>query len=191
MLLRTSSRSPAWSATQTDYVTLTFKYASSGVDRQKGNDLFRRGDIYVAETRYIKGWSEYMSTVVSLALKWQGKNSIEDQNAVLNNEVNNSNNNSWELFINNAYAFTDKFSVSGMVGYKSVSANGYSQGETLYDAGRSKAYLEPGVTWYPSDNIYLTLKARYSQVNDKQDAFSSTDATYNVINIDAGLVAGF
>ncbi|VAX18400.1 hypothetical protein MNBD_NITROSPINAE04-1641, partial [hydrothermal vent metagenome] len=110
---------------------------------------------------------------------------------VLNAELSNSNNNSWEIFANNIYRRSRKLWLMGMLGYKSVSANGYSLGDALYDGGRGKVYIEPGVSWFFSKAMYATGRARYSKIDDRQDAFSAKDAAYNVFNIDLGLVYSF
>ncbi|VAX15616.1 hypothetical protein MNBD_NITROSPINAE03-325, partial [hydrothermal vent metagenome] len=110
---------------------------------------------------------------------------------VLNAELSNSNNNSWEIFANNIYRRSRKLWLMGMLGYKSVSANGYSLGDALYDGGRSKVYIEPGISWFFSKAMYATGRVRYSKIDDRQDAFSAKDAAYNVFNIDLGLVYSF
>jgi hypothetical protein len=110
---------------------------------------------------------------------------------ILNSELSNSNNNSWEAYVNNIYRYSDDFSFTGMAGYKQVFPNGRAADEPLFDGGRWKAYLEPGVMWFLSQANYVSGKIRYSYILDKKDAFASEDSGYNVFNVDIGYTYSF
>lgn len=174
-----------------DYFLLTVSYSTYSKDSQDGQDVYRQGDTVSAEARYIKQWDDFLSNVVGVVYKTQQKNELISETGSLESELANSNNNSLEVYLNNVYRHSSKLSVTGLVGYKEVGANGYEEGNDYYDAGRNKIYVEPGMSWYFTSNVYSTLRARYSYVKDKQDASSEVDAAYNVFNVDVGLVYSF
>ena len=181
----------AYQLSERRFLTLLLTYQNYGNDSQGGEDIYKTGDTYSAEIRYLHGWFEAFNSVFSIAYYTQGKNESLDESSVLNSEQNNSNNNMVELYMNNVYRHSKMFSLLGMVGYKSVDANDYSDGDTYYDAGRTKIFIEPGVILYLSQYMYVTLKGRYSVIEDKADTFSSTDASYDIYNLDAGVVFSF
>jgi len=177
--------------TDSDFFMLSVIYNHSGVDKQEGKDIFRTGDTYSLEARYIRKWEEAFSSILSVAYRQQDKNEMISASNVLNAELSNSNNNSWEAYVNNIYRYSDDFSFTGIFGYKQVLANGLKEDESLYDGGRWKAYLEPGVMWFLSQANYVSLKLRYSYIFDKKDAFEPADAGYNVFNADIGYTYSF
>jgi hypothetical protein len=177
--------------TDNDYLLLTAMFNRSGVDKQDGKDIFKTGDTYSIEARYIRKWEEAFNSILSVSYHQQDKNEMPTEGNVLNSELSNSNNNSWEAYVNNVYRYSDDFSFTGVAGYKQVFANGRKQDEPLYDGGRWKAYVEPGVMWFLSQTNYLSSKIRYSYIFDKKDAFSSDDSGYNVFNVDIGYTYSF
>lgn len=181
----------AWIATDNDYFLLSFMYNYSGVDKQEGTEIFRTGDMYSLEARYIRKWEEAFNSIFSLSYRQQEKNQMLSEGNVLNSELSNSNNNSWEAYVNNVYRYSDDFSFTGMAGYKQVFPNGLNEDEALFDGGRWKAYVEPGIMWFLSPVNYLSGKARYSYILDKKDAFASDDSGYNVFNVDIGYTYSF
>lgn len=181
----------AYQLSQRRFLTLMFTYMSFGNDQQGGEDIYRTGDTYSVEARYLHGWSEAFNSVFSAAYYTQDENESLDSGKVLNSEQNNSNNNMVEVYVNNVYRHSKRFSILGMAGYKSVDANGYPTGDPFYDAGRTKIFIEPGAILYLGKYMYVTVKGRYSIIEDKADAFSSIDATYTIYNVDAGIVLSF
>jgi hypothetical protein len=174
-----------------DYVLLNASYTRAGIDKQGGRDVFHTGDLYGADARYVAKWDGNSQTALAVSLKWQNKNELLDAFGALRPEMDNSNKNSTEVLLNNSYRYTSEVTVTGVAGYKTVAANGYPANNGLYDAGRNKYYIEPGAAWQFSKEAYLSGKLRYSMVKDKQDAFSAVDATYNVYNLDLGVVYTF
>jgi hypothetical protein len=174
-----------------DFLMLSAIYNHSGVDKQDGKDIFRTGDTYSLEARYIRKWEESFSSIFSVAYRQQDKNAMISAGDVLNSELSNSNNNSWEVYVNNIYRYSDDFSITGIFGYKQVFANKLKEDEVLYDGGRWKAFVEPGVMWFLSHSNYVTLKLRYSYIFDKKDAFEPADTGYNVFNADLGYTFSF
>jgi len=166
----------------------TVTWSQTGTDTQSGKDVYRQGDTIAAELRYLRAWSGGLSTILSLTYQTQGANESLTEEESLGTEISNSNNNSLEGYLNLQYRYSKAFTLRGLVGAKGVGANGYGSADDLYDAGRMKWYFEPGVQWSISDSMYLTGSARYSQVKDKKDAFAEEDATYNLYNIDIGIV---
>lgn len=174
-----------------DIATLMLVYIHAGSDRQDGREIFNTGDTFVAEARYIRQWSADLRAILAVTYQTQGKNSALAETGVLNSELQNSNNNSLEAYLNSQYKINDIFTLTGMVGYKSVNANGYSPDDALYEGGRNKYYVEPGFTMVVSRYFYSTLKFRHSKVMDKKDAFSTVDTAYDVWNVDLAMVMSF
>lgn len=181
----------AWIATDNDYFLLSVMYNYASVDKQDGKDIFRTGDMYTVEVRYIRKWEEDFNSILSFSYHQQEKNQMLSEGNVLNSELSNSNNNSWDVYINNVYRYSDDFSFAGMAGYKQVFPNGLGEDESLYDGGRWKAYVEPGIMWFLSPINYLSCKIRYSYILDKKDAFASDNSGYNVFNVDIGYTYSF
>lgn len=174
-----------------DFVILTLIYNTFGKDKSAGQDTFRSGDIFSVEARYVAKWEENFDTAIGALMSIQGKNESLSDGGSLKPETGNSNSNSFQIFVNNVYRYSDEFTFTGVAGYRQVAANGYSAGEGLYDAGRRKIYVEPGLAWHFTLDSFVTVKLRYSRVADKQDTFSPTDADYNVFNLDTAVVFGF
>lgn len=174
-----------------DFVLLNVSYTHAGVDKQSGRDVFHTGDLYGADARYVAKWDKDFQSALAVSLRWQGKNELLDINGVLRPELDNSNKNSTEVLVSNSYRYTSELTLTGVAGYKAVAANGYAATNGLYDAGRNKFFIEPGAAWQFDKQAYLSGKLRYAMVKDKQDAFSAVDATYNVYNLDLGVVYTF
>jgi hypothetical protein len=178
-------------ATPNDYIMLTLSYSHAATDKRQGQDVYRAGDTFSTDLKYIRKWSDAYTSVLGLIVSAQQKNEALNESLILSSENQNSNNNSCELTLNNNYRLSDKLSLTGILGYKYVFANGYSMGDALYDSGRWKAYAEPGMMWIFSHNLYASVKLRYSRLFDKKDAFEAEDNTYNIYNFDFGLVYNF
>lgn len=174
-----------------DYALFSLAYSRYGEDKQSGRGVFRQGDVIIATARYIRKWGGSFTSVAGVTYSTQRKNEVIGDGDTLESERANSNNNSLEAYVSGSYKFSGRLSATGLLGYKEVGANGYHEEDDYYDAGRSKAYIEPGMTWSFSSSVYATLRARYSRVLDKKDAASSEDAAYDVFNVDAGLVYSF
>jgi len=174
-----------------NFLLATATYTYAGRDKTAGNDVYRSGDLFGLEARYVVRWEQNFESSFGLVTSWQGKSERLDGNGAMNPESGNSNGNVIQLFVNNIYKYSDKITLTGVAGYRQVSSNGYALGDGLYDGGRTKMYLEPGMVWHFSNDMYATAKLRYGRVSDKKDAFSPVDAVYNIYNLDASLVYGF
>lgn len=181
----------AWAVTDDDALLLTMSYLGVGKDRQGGKDVFRQGDTYSADARYIRRWGEAFTTILGATYKNQAINQSLTSESYLQSEVSNSNNNSMEVYLNGQYRYSKSLLLRGLAGMKVIGANGYAQEDPLYDAGLDKLYVEPGVSWYFTDRMYATAQLRYTQVNNKMDALSTADTVYKVINADLSLVLSF
>lgn len=170
---------------------LTATYTRAGADRQGGREVFREGDSLALEARGIRQWTEAWRSTIGLILGIQEKNERLGDGDVLRSETGNANGDSLEILTTNVYRLASRVSLTGILGYKKVEANGYSDGDALHDAGRSVLYLEPGGAYYLRDDLYVMFRLRYTRVSDKKDAFSPKDAAYDVINADAGVVYSF
>jgi hypothetical protein len=173
------------------FLIFTATYFRLGTDVQGGKEIYRSGDAMTAELRYIHSWWAAFSSVLSVKIRTQQPNEAVDQTATLISEQNNSNNDYLELFLNNIYRYSSDFSFLALAGYKQALENEYATDSLLYDAGRSKYFIEPGMMWFLNRNLYFTAKFRYSIVADKQDAFSPIDTNYTIWNADAGIVYAF
>ncbi|MBF0293338.1 MAG: hypothetical protein HQK86_14410 [Nitrospinae bacterium] len=175
----------------TDYVMATGAYSTAGRDTRQGVDIFRQGDILSLDLKYIHKWFDGLTSVFNVSYMTQQKNDLINESLVIQNETQNSNNNSVQVAINSAWTLSKGLALTGMVGYKQVDANGYPEDNPLYDGGRWKAFLEPGVIAYFSDSFYATLKGRYTTLYNKKDALASEDIRYDVYNLDLAVVYNF
>ena len=181
----------AWAITDGDAVMLTASYLSLGNDKQDGKDVFRQGDTYSGDARYIRKWGEAVNTVLGVTYKNQGINQALTSESYLQSEVSNSNNNSLEVYLNGQYRYSKSLLLRGLAGMKAIGANGYAEADPLYDAGLDKQYAEAGATWYFTDDMYATAQLRYTSIKNKKDSLAEADTVYGVINADLAIVYGF
>jgi len=183
--------SGAYEVSQNDYLMLIAYYSRGSEDKRGSKVIFREGDSAVGEARYLRIWNETTKSTISFSYASQAKNEFVDSTGFLSAELHNTNNNWWELLAYTLYRRSDYLAITGIAGYKQVAANGYDAGHTLYDGGRSKYYLEPGVILIFRETFYTTLKFRATQVSDKKDGFSPKDSRYDVYNLDLAMVYNF
>ena len=164
---------------------------TQGKDKQDGVDIFRNGDITALEIRLMNEWFGDLSTSLVGVARQQEKNERIYSGKSYKVETGNANANSTEVFMEMAYTMSDPLVLTGVLGYKMVDANDYPEDDYLYDGGRTKYYVEPGLRWSFSKRTLLSLKLRYSGIDDKKDSFSPNGATYSVYNADLGLIMGF
>ena len=183
--------SGAYERSASGYLMLTAAYNRGSADKRGSKIIFREGDSYFAEVRYIAIWSETTKSSISVTYSSQAKNEFLDASKTLSPELHNSNNNWWEIFLYTMNRRTDLLAVTGIAGFKQVSGNQYQAGHTLHDGGRSKYYLEPGLALIFRETFYSTVKLRYTSVEDKKDGFSPENSTYGVYNLDVAMVYNF
>ncbi len=174
-----------------DYIMATGAYSTAGRDKRQGVDVFRQGDTLSLDFRYVHKWFDGLTSVFNVSYMTQRENELINESLVIQNENQNSNNNSFQLAVNNSWTFSKTVTFTGMAGYKQVYANGYTEENSLYDGGRWKAFLEPGVMMYFSDNFYGTFKPRYTRLFNKKDALAFDDTSYDVYNLDVAVVYNF
>jgi len=179
------------SISKSDSLFLTLIYTTYGKDKQGGRDVFRNGDIYTLEARYVKRFMENLTSTAAFIFKRQNKNERLQEGADLKSETGNSNANVMDFLFENIYRYSRRFSITAVTGYKTVGSNDYGEGDTFQDGGRDKFYIEPGAIWKFSESAYSTFRLRYSRLNDKKDAFAPEDTSYNVLNLDLGVVFSF
>ncbi|MDH4183640.1 MAG: hypothetical protein OEV92_05420 [Nitrospinota bacterium] len=160
-------------------------------DKQDGREIFRNGDITSVEIRYIREWAGDISTALVGAMRQQDKNQRIYEGTKYKVETGNANANAMETYLEMAQKRSRRLTLTGVVGFKSVQANNYKKEDYLYDGGRTKIFLEPGVRWSFGEDKMLSLKARYSSIDDKADVFSPGGATYSVTNLDLGVIMSF
>ncbi len=172
---------------------LTFQalYITTTGDKLDGTEVFRSGDQVLGEVRYIGSFAGSVRLIVAGSLSTQGKNRIGSDGGTLAEETANSNNNAWELYTSVAWWIVPNLGLTGMVGHKMVAANGLGSDEALYDAGRTRTFIEPGFLWGVSDSLSLMGKLRYSRIEDKKDSFNAADSAYDVYNVDLAVVRRF
>jgi len=181
----------ALTMTRDDFLMATVTYAYSGKDKQEGIDVYRQGDTASLELRYMRRFSDAFNFVLGAYYQTQQKNERISEERTLGAELSNSNNNLLEVYVSSTYRLVRGITLYGLGGVKTVGANGYVEGDGSYDAGRSKVYVEPGIQVGITDRSYLSTKVRYSRIVDKADAYSDTEATYNVYNIDLSYTVSF
>lgn len=181
----------AWTVTDSDALLLTGSYLSVGKDKQDGKDVFRQGDTYSGDARYIRKWGATVNTVLGVTYKNQGTNQALTSENYLQSEVSNSNNNSLEAYLSGQYRYSKSLLLRGLAGVKVVGANGYLEADPLYDAGLDKQYAQAGVTWYFTEGMYATAQLRYTRITNKKDALAEADTVYGVANADLSFVYGF
>ncbi|MDH5638510.1 MAG: hypothetical protein OEZ04_08465 [Nitrospinota bacterium] len=164
---------------------------TQGHDKQNGKDIFRNGDIMALEFRLLRDWGSSLSTSLVALERQQDKNERLYANEQYKSETGNANANSTEVFLETAWTSSDALIFTGVLGYKSVTANDYPEDDYLYDGGRTKFYVEPGLRWSLSKSALVSLKLRYSTVDDQKDSLSPDGATYSVYNVDMGIIMGF
>lgn len=174
-----------------NFTLVTLSYSNWQTDTFGKQDLFSNGDKYQIKGRWVSEWAPLFRGTVGVQYSWQDKNKTFEGEDVFVTEKSNANGNEIEIFLDGLYSLTNSLSPTFILGYKQVENNGYASGEALYDAGRSLTYLEPGLIWYHGKDMYVVGKLRYSRIEDKADAFSVNNATYDVINMDIGLVLTF
>ena len=179
------------SAGASGYLMLTGSYTVFDKDRLGGRDVFRNGDMLSLEGRYIRRWTQSLRNTIGVIFTSQDKNEAIGDGDVMKSETGNSNANKIEVFADAAYDLGGRLTLTGIAGYKTVAANGYSEGDDLHDAGRAVIYIDPGMIAFFRDDVYATLKLRYARIEDKKDAFSPENARYGVFNLDAGVVFSF
>ncbi|MDH5509277.1 MAG: hypothetical protein OEZ32_02870 [Nitrospinota bacterium] len=170
---------------------LNLSRTSQGHDKQNGKDIFRNGDIMALEIRLFRDWGSSLSTSLVALERQQDKNERLYADEQYKSETGNANANSTEVFLETAWTRSDALVLTGVLGYKSVAANDYPEDDYLHDGGRTKLYIEPGLRWSISKSKLLSLKLRYSTVDDQKDSFSPAGATYSVYNVDIGIIMGF
>lgn len=174
-----------------DYIMATGAYSTASRDKRQGVDIFRQGDTLSLDLKYIRKWFEGLTSVFNVTYMTQQKNELINESLVIQSENQNSNNNSVQVAVNNSWTLAKAVTFMGMAGYKQVDANGYDANNPLYDGGRWKAFLEPGVMLNFSDNFYGTFRARYTRLFNKKDALAVEDISYNVYNLDVAVVYNF
>ena len=187
----TALMNTAFALSPVDYIMATVAYSTAGRDKRQGVDIFRQGDTLTLDLKYVRKWFDEMTSVFSVSYMTQRQNEVIDESLVIQNENQNSNNNSFQIAVNNSWTFSKTVTFTGMAGYKQVYANGYAEDNSQYDGGRWKAFLEPGIIMYFSDNFYGTLKPRYTRLFNKKDALAFGDTSYGVYNLDVVVVCNF
>lgn len=181
----------AYGFTEADFLAVNLIYYTVGRDTRNGEDVYRTGDLFSADIKYLKSWNENLMSMFALIVMTQRSNEYMNAELALEAESRNSNNNSVEVVAYGGYKLTGEITLSGVAGYKNVAANAYEPGDAFYDAGRWKAYLEPGVIWNAAHGMQLAGKIRYTRIMDKKDAFEAEDNTYSLLNADISLVYNF
>ena len=172
-------------------ILMNLSRTMQGHDKQDGVDIFRNGDITALEIRFLRDWGSSLSTSLVGLTRQQERNERLYADENYKSETGNANANSMDLFLEMAWISSGALTLTGVLGYKSVDANDYPEDDYLYDGGRTKYYVEPGLRWSFSRTKLVSLKLRYSSMDDKKDSFSPNGATYSVYNADIGIIMGF
>lgn len=181
----------ALTITEEKYLTLQFTYDSFGDNKFDGAVDSKIGNIFNIEAQYISSLNDIMTYAVGIHYKNQSKDEITNLENLLQSEDANSNNNSLELYFSSVYDLKDNLALIALVGIKEVYANGYEIGAEFNDEGRTKLYIVPGLRLNVSSNAYLTTKASYAKIDDKQDYLADADSTYTRLHGEVSFTVRF
>ena len=135
-------------------------YTHFTTDERGGIEVFREGDeldLGVSlEWRPEPWWA-----VVSLRDIYRFKADRLNAAGQLGEETQNSNGNEIRGVATVGYIIDDVWTVRGIMDVRYVAANDYATSDALYDGGRFKIAVGPGVTWTLSRTFALDASVRW------------------------------
>lgn len=155
-------------------------------DERGGVETYREGDELdlgaTLEWRPEPWWA-------SVTLRDIYKFKAERLNAAgqLADEAENSFGNEVRGNITVGYILDEMWSVRGMVDVRYVAANDYASSDPLYDGGRFKVAIGPGVTWSLGRTLAVDGSVRYFYLDSERSPLFSKGATINGVHADVRL----
>jgi hypothetical protein len=158
-------------------------YTHFTTDERGGIETFREGDeidVGVSlEWRPEPWWA-----VVSLRDIYHFKSDRIDGADQVGEEFRNSLGNEIRGGVTVGYIIDDAWTVRGMVDVRYVAANDYPSSNALYDGGRVKIAVGPGVTWTLSRTFALDASLRWFYLDAERSPIFPTGATINGVHAD-------
>jgi hypothetical protein len=152
-------------------------------DERGGQEVFREGDELdlglSLEWRPEPWWA-----VVSLRDIYHFKAERVNAASQLDDESRNSRGNEIRGGVTVGYIIDDAWTVRGIVDVRYVAASDYATGDPLYDGGRFKIAVGPGVTWTLSRTFALDASVRWFYLDAERSPIFPSGATINGVHAD-------
>jgi hypothetical protein len=135
-------------------LNLQAQYVTIGTDRVDGEDLLRKGDIWllgISVNRSVASWD----LALSIQDLIRSKAKVKDSNGSLATESRDSQGNEWIMDISGRYKLRPRTAVTAGLQYLYVAENGYEQSSAFYMGSRQKVSLSMGVQQQLSDSLDL------------------------------------
>jgi hypothetical protein len=159
-------------------------------DERGGFEVFREGDeldIGVSlEWRPEPWWA-----VVTVRDIYRFKAERINAAGQLTEEPENSNGNEIRGTVTVGYIIDDVLTVRGILDFRYVAANDYATTDALYDGGRFKIAIGPGVTWTFSRTFALDASVRYFYLDAERSPTFPLGASINGVHADMRVVYRF
>ena len=158
-------------------------YTHFTTDERGGIEVFREGDeidLGVSlEWRPEPWWA-----VVSVRDIYHFKSDRINAAGQVAEESKNSLGNEIRAGVTVGYIIDDAWTVRGMVDFRYVAANDYASNNVLYDGGRFKIAVGPGVTWTLSRTFALDASVRWFYLDAERSPTFPLGATINGVHAD-------
>jgi hypothetical protein len=159
-------------------------------DERGGVEVFREGDeldIGVGlEWRPEPWWA-----VASVRNIYRFKAERVNASGQLDEEPENSRGNEIRGAVTVGYIIDDVWTVRGTVDFRYVAANDYATNAALYDGGRFKIAVGPGVTWTFSRTFALDASVRWFYLDAERSPIFPLGANINGVHADMRVVYRF
>jgi hypothetical protein len=158
-------------------------YTHFTTDERGGIEVFREGDeidLGVSlEWRPEPWWA-----VASVRDIYHFKSDRINAAGQVAEESKNSLGNEIRAGVTVGYIIDDAWTVRGMVDFRYVAANDYASNNVLYDGGRFKIAVGPGVTWTLSRTFALDASVRWFYLDAERSPTFPLGATINGVHAD-------
>jgi hypothetical protein len=158
-------------------------YTHFTTDEQGGLEIFREGDeinLGVSlEWRPEPWWA-----ILSLQDIYRFKADRLNAAGQLGEESQNSRGNEIRGAVTVGYIIDDVWTVRGTMDIRYVAANDYATSAALYDGGRFKIAVGPGVTWTLSRTFALDASVRWFYLDAERSPIFPAGATINGVHAD-------
>jgi hypothetical protein len=158
-------------------------YTRYSTDERGGIEVFREGD-EVDMGVSLEWRPEPWWAIVSVRDIYRFK--AERLNAVgqLDEELQNSNGNEIRGAAAVGYIIDDVWTVRGTLDVRYVTANDYGTSDPLYDGGRFKIAVGPGMTWTYSRTLGIDASVRWFYLDAERSPTFPSGATINGVHAD-------
>jgi hypothetical protein len=158
-------------------------YTHFTTDERGGIEVFKEGDQIdigaALEWRPEPWWA-----VVSLRDIYHFKADRLNQAGQLGEEPQNSYGNEIRGTVTVGYIIDDVWTVRGIMDFRYVAANDYPSSDPLYDGGRFKIAVGPGVTWTLSRTFALDASIRWFYLDAERSPIFPNGAIINGVHAD-------